>query len=89
MVGLGVNERNLTGYNFFDACNPLFGLNFKIAAIYTHFFISTWPFKHMKAFFSIKHIIKHMKAFVEKKHMKAFFSKKIKHIAHEGFCRKK
>ena len=74
MVGLGVNERNLTGYNFSDACNPLFGLNFKIAAIYTHFFISTWPFKHMKAFFSIKHIIKHMKAFVEKnKHM-------IKHI---------
>ena len=34
----------------------------KFAAInidYTHFFISTWPFKHMKAFFSIKHIKAH------------------------------
>ena len=38
----------------------------KTAAWYTHFFISTWPIKHMKAFFE-----------------------KIKHIAHEGFCRKK
>ena len=46
----------------------------KYADRYTHFFRSTWPVKHMKAFFSIKHIIKHMKAFVEKnKHM-------IKHI---------
>ena len=31
------------------------------------FFISTWPIKHMKA----------------------FFFEKIKHIAHEGFCREK
>ena len=74
---------------------------------YTHFFYKHMANKAHEGFFSIKHIIKHMKAFVEKnkhmikhirvltcnspllnKHMKAFFSKKIKHIAHEGFCRK-
>ena len=49
----------------------------------------------MKAFVEKnKHMIKHIRVLtcnspLLNKHMKAFFSKKIKHIAHEGFCRKK
>ena len=31
--GLSPNKRNMAGYNFSDACNAFFGLNFKMAAV--------------------------------------------------------
>ena len=42
VVGLGLNKRNLTGYDFYEACSPFFALNFKMAAIWPDMAILTF-----------------------------------------------